>query len=245
MSCQVSKRKESKREKCQKKKEHNVRKANWRRVMMLSEWQIIRITITNCQSLKNALSQCLLFWLTSFSFYTIRYLSASMSDAFHPFSIAFNFTTLTVLSRTFECSIRSFRIFTRSVNAFCVSFMYIRVAFTLFFKPFRFIITSVICFWICCKGSACSWTYVLSLAVVFKIINTRALRKVISVTDDDAETFSVFENFSLVTWFFNWFIRCCLSVDKVWSSVLSAFCLDVLSCCDESEISTQMSCDEI
>ena len=32
MSCQVSKRKESKREKCQKRKEHNARKVNWRGV---------------------------------------------------------------------------------------------------------------------------------------------------------------------------------------------------------------------
>jgi len=46
MSCQVSKRKGSKREKCQKKKEHNARKAIQRGVMMLSGWRIVRITIT-------------------------------------------------------------------------------------------------------------------------------------------------------------------------------------------------------
>jgi len=145
MSCQVSKRKESKRKKCQKKKEHNARKANQRKVTMLSGWQIARITITNCQPSKNALSQRLSFWLTSFPFHTIRYLSASMSDAFHLFSIAFNSATSAVLFKTFKCLIRSLRIFTRSVNTFCVSFVYIRIAFTLFFKPFRFIIASVIC----------------------------------------------------------------------------------------------------
>ncbi len=67
----------------------------------------------------------------------------------------------------------------------------------------------------------------------------------ILITDCGTETFLAFEDFSLVAWFFNWFIRHCLSVDKVWSSVSSAFCLNVLSCCDESEISTQMPCDEI
>jgi len=45
MSCQVSKR-----EKCQKRKEHNARKANWRGVTMLPGWRIARITITTHDS---------------------------------------------------------------------------------------------------------------------------------------------------------------------------------------------------
>ncbi len=239
-SCQVSKRKGSEREKCQERKEHNARKANWRGVAMLPGWRIARITITNCQPPKNALPQRLSFRSTSFPFHTIRYLSASTSGAFHPSSIAFNFAVSAVLSKTFKCSIRSPGIFTRSVNAFCVSSVYTRVAFTLFFKPSRFIIASAICPWIRCRNSTCSWTHVLSLAVVSRIIGTRALRKVISVTGGGAETFSAFEDFSLVARFFNWFIRRCLSVGGVWSSASSAFRLGVLGCCGGSGISTRM-----
>jgi hypothetical protein len=117
-----------------------------------------------------------LSWLTSFSFIQSGiFLPQHLMLFTH--SQSFNFTTLAVLLKPSGVDKVFWDIHKVSQCVLCFFCVY-QGCIHAFFKPFRFIITSVICPEFIVETSSVLELHV-SLAVMSRIISTRALRKII------------------------------------------------------------------